>query len=139
MTDKRNFVLYTLRYLLAHEIPTNINTRTYEGIESMIGSFYLKGFKYWFEFWKNKLTLSATTINENEATNIFTKWVVDDLTDAEICNFKVDFYKALDNFDKKCIEMFDLHNTYKGNPGTVPTDARIQQDKTALDSMDNLV
>ena len=59
MTDKRKFVLYTLRYLLAHEMPTNINTRTYEGIESMYGSFYLKGFKYWFEFWKNKLTLSV--------------------------------------------------------------------------------
>ena len=137
--NKKEFVLTTLKELLVNKDAKNLYINEHNGCECMCGEFIVKSTLYSIEIYDNKLSLYCSLINDKDCFDKFVKFIIDDVTNAEICDLKVEFYSALERFENKCIELFNLNNASQGSVGTVPTDARIQQDKTTLDSMDSLV
>lgn len=137
--NKKEFVLTTLKELLVNKDAKNLYISEHNNCKCMCGEFVVKSTLYSIEIHNNKLSLYCSLINDKDCFDKFVKFVIDDVTDAEICDLKVEFYSALERFENKCIELFNLNNASQGSVGTVPTDARIQQDKTTLDSMDSLV
>lgn len=137
--NKKEFVLTTLKELLVNKDAKNLYINEHNNCECMCGEFIVKSTLYSIEIHDNKLSLYCSLINDKDCFDKFVKFVIDDVTNAEICDLKVEFYSALERFENKCIELFNLNNAGQCSVGTVPTDARIQQDKTTLDSMDSLV